>query len=273
MTGRTIHHYEVLEKLGHGGMASVYKARDTKLNRFVALKFLSQELATDDIARKRFVREAQAASALNHDNICVIHEISEFDEGRMFIAMPYYSGKTLDKLIPKGGMEVNQVKDLTSQVAEGLAKAHESGIVHRDIKPGNIIITDDGVAKVLDFGLAKLSRDLTLTSSGTTIGTPTYMSPEQWTHSMVDHRSDIWSLGAVTYEMLTGNHPFEAMYEQLLAYEIINEEPQPISETRGDVPPQLEKLVLKALAKQREDRYEDMGDLLTDLTTVRLKVE
>ncbi len=270
MTGRTIHQYEVLEKLGDGGMGSVYRARDTKLNRFVALKFLSEELVTDSTARKRFVREAEAASALNHDNICVIHDICSFDDNRMFIVMPCYSGKTLREIIPAEGMEIALVKNLMTQVAEGLARAHQAGIVHRDIKPGNIMITEDGVAKILDFGLAKLSRDRTLTSSGVILGTPFYMSPEQWMDDPVDHRADIWSLGAVTHEMLTGKRPFEALPGQWLMYEVVNDDPQPVSKFRDDAPPQLETLVLKCLAKKPEERYQSIEDLLVDLKSISL---
>jgi serine/threonine protein kinase len=209
MIGQTISHYKILEKLGGGGMGVVYKAEDTKLKRLVALKFLPTELTHDEEAKVRFVHEAQAASALDHPNICNIHEIDETDDGRIFICMAYYEGETLKEKIERGPLPIDQTLDLTLQIAQGLAKAHEHGITHRDIKPANVMITKDGIAKIVDFGLAKLAGQSRLTQTGSTLGTMAYMSPEQARAEVVDHRTDIWALGVVLYEMLTGQLPFK----------------------------------------------------------------
>jgi len=221
MVGKTISHYKILEKLGEGGMGVVYKAEDIKLKRTVALKFLPPELTRNSKARKRFIQEAQAASALDHPNICVIHEIDEAKpapadagDGQMFICMAYYEGETLEQKIENGPLETEEIINIALQIAQGLAKAHENGIVHRDIKPGNIIITNDGTAKILDFGLAKLAGQVRITKTGATIGTVAYMSPEKARGEEVDHQSDIWSYGVVLYEMITGRLPFKwAIYE------------------------------------------------------------
>ena len=231
MIGRKISHYRILEKLGEGGMGVVYKAEDTRLKRVVALKFLPTELTRDKEARKRFYREAQAASALQHQNICAIHDIEETADGQVFICLDCYSGQTLkDKLaaLPAGKpLPIDETTAIIHQVASGLQEAHEQGIVHRDLKPANILITADGVVKILDFGLAKLASASRLTRTGQISGTAAYMSPEQALGKEVDQRSDIWSLGVVLYEMLAGRHPFVADYEQALIYQILNQEPEP----------------------------------------------
>jgi serine/threonine protein kinase len=199
MIGQTISHYKIIEKLGGGGMGVVYKAEDTKLKRMVALKFLPPDLTRDDEAKERFVHEAQAASALDHPNICTIHEIDETDDGQIFICMAYYEGETLKKKIERGPLPFDQTLDLAMQIAQGLARAHEAGITHRDIKPANIMITTRGEVKIVDFGLAKLVGQTRLTKTGTTMGTVAYMSPKQAQGIDADHRSDIWSLGVVLY--------------------------------------------------------------------------
>jgi serine/threonine protein kinase len=212
MIGKTISHYKIIEKLGGGGMGVVYKAQDLKLDRFVALKFLPPELTRDEESKKRFIHEAKAASSLQHNNICTIYEIDESEEGQLFIAMAFYEGETLKKKIERGSLNIEQTIETTIQIAEGLVKAHESDIIHRDIKPANIFITNDGVVKILDFGLAKVAGQTQLTQLGTTIGTVAHMSPEQTKGEEVDHRTDIWSLGVVLYQKLSGSQPFRGDY-------------------------------------------------------------
>jgi eukaryotic-like serine/threonine-protein kinase len=263
-----ISHYKILEKLGEGGMGVVYKAHDTKLNRTVALKFLPSHIAPSDNERKRFIHEAQSASALDHPNICTIHEIDESPQDQLFIVMSYYEGETLKSRIEQGPLKVEEAIDIANQVAKGLAKAHTHGIVHRDIKPANIIITKDGVAKIVDFGLAKLGGGTLLTKTGTTIGTVAYMSPEQAQGEKVDHRTDIWSLGVVLYEMLTGQRPFRSDYEQALIYLIINGEPEPITKVRKDISAGLCQIISHALAKRVDDRYQSMEEFREDLAAV-----
>jgi serine/threonine-protein kinase len=273
MLGKTISHYRILEKLGEGGMGVIFKAEDTKLKRFVALKFLPPALTSDKEARERFIYEAQAASGLDHPNICTIYEIDETAEGQMFIAMAYYEGETLQKKVASNqaapaGLAVNSAVDIAIQIATGLAKAHQHGIVHRDIKPSNVIVTNEGVIKIVDFGLAKLSGVTRLTKAGTTMGTVAYMSPEQTWGEDVDHRSDLWSLGVVLYEMLTGKLPFRGEYEQAVIYSILHDEPKPIAELRAGVPMELERIVGKALAKNPDGRYQRMDELLDDLANL-----
>lgn len=292
MIGQTISHYKILEKLGGGGMGVVYKAQDTRLDRQVALKFLPPDLTRDPEAKERFINEAQAASALQHANICTIHDIEEHD-GQLFIVMDCYEGETLSSRIAKGqsrperlpadknnmgqagsrGMRIEEATDLAIQIAQGLQKAHDKGIVHRDIKPANILITTDYVAKIVDFGLAKLTGRSALTKSGTTVGTVAYMSPEQARGEQVDQRTDIWSLGVVMYEMVTGRLPFPGDYEQAIVYRIIHEEPEAITSLRSDVPMELERIVKKAIAKNPEERFQNTGDILVDLKSLRKGLE
>jgi TolB-like protein/Tfp pilus assembly protein PilF len=265
MIGRTISHYKILSKLGEGGMGVVYKSEDTKLKRTVALKFLPPELTRDPEAKERFVHEAQAASALDHPNICTIHEIDETDEGRTFIAMACYEGASLQEMIKAGSLEIPQAVEIAGQVAKGLAKAHEKGIVHRDVKPGNILLTSDGLAKIVDFGLAKLATQTRLTRAGTTLGTVMYMSPEQARGEEVDERSDIWSLGVVLYEMVTGKPPFKGEHEQAVVYSILNQTPDPIDRLLSGAPKRLQEILDRALAKKPAERYQRMSELAADL--------
>ncbi len=269
MIGKTISHYKILEKLGEGGMGVVYKAKHLKLDSFVALKFLPPQLVTQKAAKKRFIHEAKAASSLEHPNICAVHDIDETPDGRMFIVMPYYEGETLQEKVERGPLEFDEAIHIASQVASGLARAHEKGIVHRDVKSANILIANDGHVRILDFGLAKLAKQTRLTKTGTTVGTVMYMSPEQAKGDDVDRRSDIWSLGVMLYEMLTGHLPFRGEIEQAVIYSILNEEPEPITTARREVPLQLEALVEKALAKTPEKRYQQMEELLADLEIQR----
>ena len=200
--------YEIVSQLGQGGMGVVYEARDPRLDRHVAIKLLPPDLTRDDTAKQRFLQEAKAASALDHPNICTIHEINETDDGQLYLVMAHYEGETLKERIARGPVELDDAIDIATQVGEGLAEAHKAGIVHRDIKPANLLVTKTGTAKILDFGLAKLAGTEGVTQTGTTVGTVAYMSPEQARGQEVDHRTDIWSLGVVLYEMLAGTPPF-----------------------------------------------------------------
>ncbi len=269
MIGKTISHYRIIEKLGEGGMGVIFKAEDTKLKRFVALKFLPSALTLDKEARDRFIYEAQAASGLDHPNICTIYEIDETAEGQMFIAMAYYEGETLQKKVASNQLAVNSAIDIAIQIAQGLAKAHQHGIVHRDIKPSNIIVTNEGVGKILDFGLAKLSGVTRLTKTGSTMGTVAYMSPEQTWGEEVDQRTDLWSLGAVLYEMLTGKLPFRGEYEQAIIYSILHEAPEPISHLRPEASADFEYVIAKALTKDANKRYAFATELLQDLENLK----
>jgi TolB-like protein/Tfp pilus assembly protein PilF len=250
-------------------MGVVYKAEDTKLKRTVALKFLPPELTRDPNAKDRFIHEAQAASALQHINICTIHDVDETSEGQLFIVLDCYDGETVKEKISHGPLKIEDALDFALQIAQGLQKAHEKGIVHRDIKPANILITNDGVAKILDFGLAKLVGQERLTKTGSTVGTAAYMSPEQARGEEVDHRTDIWSLGVVFYEMITGRPPFKSDYEQAAIYLILNEEPEPISRVRPDTPPGLESVVIKTIRKDPGARYQHVAEMLTDLKLLK----
>jgi serine/threonine protein kinase/tetratricopeptide (TPR) repeat protein len=267
MIGKNILHYKILEKIGEGGMGVVFKAEDTKLKRTVALKFLPPELVQDKDAKERFIQEAQAAAALDHPNICTVHEINEFD-GQTFIAMAYVKGQTLKDKIKAGHLELNDVLQIASQIAEGLRAAHQKGITHRDIKPANIMLTEDGYVKIMDFGLAKLSWGIDLTKTATVMGTVAYMSPEQACGEKVDLHSDIWSFGCVLYEMLSGRRPFKSTHEQAAIYSILNEEPEPISRVRNDVPFGVEKILETCLQKDPLNRYVDMEALISDLKFV-----
>ena len=265
MVGETVRHYKIIEKLGGGGMGVVYKAEDTKLKRTIALKFLPPELTRDPDSKKRFINEAQAASALQHINICTIHDIDETEDGQMYIIMDYYEGETLKEKLKSGGLEIELSMEYALQIANGLQEAHKKGIIHRDIKPANIIITGKGEVKILDFGLAKSGEHTKLTKTGTTVGTVAYMSPEQAWDGEIDQRTDIWSLGVVLYEMITGQLPFKGQHEQIMLYAIMNEEPKPINDLRAGVPIELESIVNKCLAKQPTDRYQYVGEIEEDL--------
>ena len=254
MIDQTISHYKIAEKLGEGGMGVVYKAEDTKLDRPVALKFLAPHLLRNEEARKRFEREAKAAAALNHPNVCTVHEIAEAD-GRTFIAMAFLEGESLDKKIETGPLKLRDALDIAGQTAKGLQAAHGNKIVHRDIKPANLMIGKDGHVTIMDFGLALLTEGSKLTKLDTTLGTVTYMSPEQTYGMELDHRTDVWALGVVLYEMVTGRQPFEGHYDKAVMYSITNEEPEPMTALRTGVPMELELLVNKCLAKEADRRY------------------
>jgi tetratricopeptide (TPR) repeat protein len=272
MIGRTISHYRILRKLGEGGMGVVYKAEDTKLGREVALKFLPPEWTRDAEAKARFLREAQSAAALNHPNICTIHEIDEVD-GQSFIAMALVEGESLRARIDRGPLKVSDALRLATEIAEGLAAAHAKSVIHRDVKPGNVMVTSDGHARIMDFGLA-ISREQTrLTRTGSTTGTIAYMSPEQGRGEDVDQRTDIWSLGVVLYEMVTGQRPFRGDYDQAIVHAILSDEPEPMTGLRTGVPMELERITRKALAKRVDERYQHMDDVLADLRTLTRSLE
>jgi formylglycine-generating enzyme required for sulfatase activity/predicted Ser/Thr protein kinase len=256
--------YEIAQELGRGGMAVVYKAKDLQLRRWVALKFLPPGLAAFDGMRDRFLVEARAAAALSHPNICVIHEVGE-DAGQLFIAMEYVDGETLLRRIKREALDIDEAVALISQIAAGLEAAHRRGIVHRDIKSSNIMVTGQGQATIMDFGLAKLQGGPALTKSGTTLGTVAYMSPEQASGFEVDHRSDLWSAGVVLYEMLAGELPFQGDRDVAIVHAILHEEPRPMRSRTPPVPPALEHIVAKALKKKPEDRYGSAGAMLSDL--------
>ena len=266
MEGQTLSHYRVLEKLGGGGMGVVYKALDTHLDRHVALKFLPPELTRDDAARERFMLEAKAASVLDHPNICTIYEINEAPDGQMFIAMGYYEGETLKKRIERGPLPVEEALDIAIQVARGLGEAHAAGIVHRDIKPANVMLTKNGLVKIVDFGIAKLLGVTGPTQTGTTLGTVSYMSPEQVAGEDADQQSDVWSLGAVLYEMLTGQQAFKGENQWAVMNAIGNRAPDPPSSMREDVPSEVDQVVLKALEKSKDRRYASAAGFLADAT-------
>ena len=265
MIGQIISHFKIVEELGEGGMGVVYKAKDLNLDRFVALKFLPTHLTSDEEAKKRFIREAKAASALDHPNICTIYEIGELPDGRLFMAMGCYEGETLRDLLQGAGLKVDEAIEIACQVASGLARAHEQGIVHRDIKPENLVITADGQAKILDFGLAKLTGGTKLTQAGSVLGTMAYMSPEQINGEEVDARSDIFSLGVVLYEMLAGEHPFQAAHEPAMLYRILNEDPAPLADYAENLPESLQALIARALEKKKEKRLPSLKGFAADL--------
>ena len=253
-------------------MGVVYKAEDTKLDRRVALKFLASHLVADPVIRKRFEREARAAASLDHPNICTIHEIDEVD-GETFLAMALVEGQSLEARIEEGPLPLQEAVDIARQVAEGLQAAHEKRIVHRDIKPGNILVTPEGRAEILDFGLALLTEGSKLTKLDAIVGTAAYMSPEQAQGSKVDRRTDLWAVGCVLYEMVRGKQPFPGLYNQAVLYEICNEDPEPLTAVRADVPMELELLVGKCLAKDRENRYQSASELIVDLRTTAEKLK
>jgi serine/threonine protein kinase/tetratricopeptide (TPR) repeat protein len=263
-SGTVVSHYRVIEKIGAGGMGEVYLAEDTELNRKVALKFLPPHLCQDADCRARFKREAQAAAKLSHPNIITIHEVNEYS-GRPFFTMEYIEGDSLVDFIKKRDHSTEKIIDLSIQICEGLNKAHQAGIIHRDIKPSNILIDKDGRAKILDFGLAAIKGVDKLTKTGSTLGTLNYMSPEQTRGEEVDYCSDIFSFGAVLYEMITGQLPFKGEHEPAIIYSIGYEEPEPLARFKSGVPDELQGIVTKTLAKDKKLRYQHVDDLLVDL--------
>lgn len=263
--GDRVSHYELVAELGVGGMGVVYLARDTRLDRRVALKFLPPGVDVGSQQTDRFIEEAKLTSALEHPNICTIHDIDMTPEGQTFIVMAYYEGETLRQHVEKGALSVREATDLTIQLCEGLAKAHRSGVVHRDIKPDNLILTGDGVLKIVDFGIAKLLGAEGLTQPGVVVGTPAYMAPEQIKGEDVDGRADIWSAGVTLFFMLCARLPFRSDSDLGLMYSIVHEPPLAVCDLRGGVPEQLEAVIGKALAKETAQRYQSAGDMLQDL--------
>ena len=272
MIGRTISHYHITEKLGEGGMGVVYKAEDTTLERTVALKFLAAHLLNDDEAKARFLREAKAAAGLNHPNICPVYEIGE-SEGKTFLSMAFIEGDPLEARIEAGPLPLKEALDIGRQIADGLEAAHENGVVHRDIKPANVMVDAKGRATIMDFGLARLTEASRLTKANQTMGTVAYMSPEQAQGMEVDHRSDVWALGVVLYEMVRGQRPFQGEYDQALLFEIVHQEPEPLTGVRAGVPMELEFIVGKCLAKDPKDRYQTVADAIVDLRTCAEKLK
>ena len=267
LVGKKILHYKIIEKLGQGGMGVVYLADDTKLNRQVAIKFLPNHISKNSDERKRFEIEAQAAASLNHPNIATIYSIEEAGD-KLFIVMEYIKGNNLKDHINSKPFEFNEAIDIALQAVSGLQEAHNNGVIHRDIKTANIMINDKGVVKIMDFGLAKVGAGVQLTKEQSTLGTAAYMSPEQARGQEVDHRSDIWSFGVVLYEMLTGTLPFKGDYEQAIVYGILNEEPEPITTIKSDLPLELERIINKMLSKKINARYSGDEDLIVDLQKV-----
>jgi len=265
MIGSTVSHYKIVGKLGEGGMGIVYEARDTRLHRTVALKFLSPELAGNTASRKRFEHEAMAASRLDHPNVGTIYEIDDSDDGRTFIAMAYYDGETLVDRIARGPLPVAEALRIAAQIASGLTAAHEQNIIHRDIKPANVLLTTAGQVKIVDFGLAKLAGQSRITRTGTTVGTVGYMSPEQARGDAVDQRTDVYSLGVILYEMLSGRRPYEDQHEAAQIYSILNLDPPPIASLCKELPPQVAAVVERAMAKDRNRRYATAHEMLDDL--------
>jgi Tol biopolymer transport system component/predicted Ser/Thr protein kinase len=264
--GRTVSHYRIEEKLGEGGMGVVYRAEDIKLKRPVALKFLSSQLTEDANAIERFEREAQAKAALNHPNIVTIYDVGEF-EGQTYISMEYVDGDDLSSEIDAGRVTIERALDVAMQLCYALKQAHDIGIIHRDVKPANVLIAPDGTVKVADFGLAKLRGVSKITVDASTLGTMGFMAPEQLKGETVDHRADIWSLGIVLYHMLASHSPWKGDYDQAVAYEVVNESHRPLKEIKPDVPEQLQEIVEKALAKDPDDRYPNIDALSKDLSS------
>lgn len=270
MKNKTILHYKILDKLSEGGMGEVYLARDTKLEREVAIKFLPSNITSNSDERERFKIEAQAAAAINHPNIATIYAIEEV-ENELFIVMEYINGVDLRQKIQAGAMQMDEVTDIAIQLSGGIKAAHDKGIIHRDIKSSNIMITENGNAKIMDFGIAKIGTNLQFKEEHLTIGTAAYMSPEQTQREKTDHRTDIWSFGVVLYEILTGKMPFKGDYEQAVFYSILNEEPEKIENLNFEMQEQLEDIVNNCLEKDVTKRYQDFSEIIDNLDKIILR--
>jgi serine/threonine protein kinase/tetratricopeptide (TPR) repeat protein len=266
--GRVLSHYRILERLGVGGMGVVYKAEDLRLSRFVAIKLLSPHIRSAEEGHQRFLQEAKAASAIDHPNTCTVYELGQTDDGQLFIVMAFYEGETLSRRIDRGPLPPEEAVGIAHDVACGLARAHAQGIVHRDVKPSNVIITRDGLVKVLDFGIAKLSGETPLTREGKVLGSIDYMSPEQAQGRIVDSRTDIWSLGVLLYQMLTGSRPFQRDNELLTLQAIVHQPPPPLTDLNPPWQESLPGIVARALAKRPADRYAQIGEMAAALATL-----
>ena len=283
MIGKTVDHYRITAKLGAGGMGEVFLTEDTRLQRKAAIKFLPAEMAADPARRQRFLNEARAASALNHPHVCVVYDVGETDDGLPFIAMEFVEGLSLDALVKQGPLEISKIVEIALQVADALDAAHTRGIVHRDIKPANISLNERGQVKVLDFGLAKrmptvtqghdVTQDFQQTQQGQVLGSPSYMSPEQALGKDLDHRTDIFSLGVVLYELATGQRPFTGSNIAEIVNNIVHAQPAAIARLNYDVPPELERITLKCLQKQADRRYQSARELLVDLKNLRRELD
>ena len=268
MVGKSLSHYKITAELGRGGMGVVYKAVDTKLDRTVAIKVLPPDMTRDPIAKKRFIHEAKAASALDHPNICTIHAIEETDEEQMFIVMAYYEGSSLAEYVDGADLDLEQILNFSIQACRGLHRAHRSDIIHRDIKPANLMVTTEGEIKIVDFGLAKVSNQTQITQEGSTIGTTAYMSPEQARGESVDTRTDQWSMGAVLYEMLAGQRAFRGEYSQAIIYSLLNEDPESLTSLNPTLPTRLVAIVDRMLQKDPDDRFPSLAEALDELQNV-----
>jgi non-specific serine/threonine protein kinase len=266
LTEGTIAHYRLLDELGRGGMGVVCKAEDMRLKRIVALKFLPAHLTQDAARRERLLREARAASSLDHPNICTIHEVEESEDGQIVLVMAYYKGETLSARIQRGRMELEPAVQITRKILSGLKHAHERGVVHRDIKPSNVILTSDDEVKIVDFGLAKLTgADECLTETDALLGTIAYLPPEVLQGLDTDHRGDVWSSGVVFYEMLAGTTPFAGANSYVVLHAIMHDEVKPIHAHRPELPDSVHTVLLRALAKSRDDRYQSAAEFLADM--------
>jgi serine/threonine protein kinase len=283
MIGKTVGHYCITSKLGAGGMGEVFLADDTRLERKAAIKFLPAEMAADPVRRKRFLNEAKAASALNHPHVCIVYDVGETDDGLPFMAMEFVEGQPLDALVKQGPLAVSLVVEIAAQVADALDAAHVRRIIHRDIKPANISLNERGQVKVLDFGLAKrmqqgaegagVTQDLQQTQQGQVLGTPSYMSPEQALGKDLDHRTDLFSVGVVLYELSTGQRPFAGANFAEIVNKIVNEQPPAIARLNYNVPPELERITLKCLQKSPDRRYQTSRELMVDLRNLARELE
>ena len=271
LIGQTVWHYELLEKIGEGEMSEVFKAWDTKIKRVVVLKFLKTRESTSSDEYIRFVHEAPAGGALDHPNICTVYDMEEIEDIQ-FISMAYIDGERLDDIIKSNKLKPVESIRIAIQIAEGLNTAHKNGIIHRDVKSSNVKITKEGEVKILDFGIAKLLGGTRVTKSGTTLGTVTYMSYEQALGKEVDHRTDIWSLGVLLFEMIAGQLPFAGETEQEIIYTLLNEPPCDIKSIKADIPDELERIICKSMQKNPEHRHQHLDDFIVDLKNVLNKI-